>query len=416
MNSMTYVPRRAEALVREALADTRVVLIAGARQVGKSTLAAHVLASIEGARSVTLDDPTMRSAARADPTSFIEHAGTLYIDEVQRAPDLVLAIKAAVDRDPRPGKFLLTGSANVLTLPRLADSLVGRVEIVELWPFTQGESARVSERFIDLLFNDRKQLARSSTLDRREYIERAVAGGFPEAVARPAGRRRDRWFESYIKTLIQRDIKELSNIDRLDALHRILRLVAARTSGILNIEGLARDAGVPASSLRRYLELFRAAFLIDELPAWANSRTKRAVRAPKIYLSDSGLAAHLLGVSSEHLMRPIGESGQVIETFAIGELRRQAAWSSERVALHHLRTKEGDEIDAVLETADGRLAAVEVKAGATVTSADFKGMRYVAERVGDRFAGGVVLYSGRDPVSFGPDLQAVPLSVLWEAV
>lgn len=408
------LPRHAAAEVKRALSDTRVVFINGGRQVGKSTLAQQVLKGNRGARLLTLDDEPLLAAAHDDPVSFAQHDGTLLIDEVQRAPELFLAIKAAVDRNNKPGQFLLTGSAQVLALPRLSDSLVGRMEIVELWPFSQGEINRHTERFIENLLAGGEALDATGSLDKLGYLEIAVQGGFPEAVARTSDRR-SRWFESYIKTLIQRDIKDLAKIERLGELPRILRLVGARTAGVINVDSLAGNSRVPPSTLRRYLTLLETAFLIQQVPAWSNNKTTRVVRAPKIFFTDSGLAVHLLGATAAGLARPAGNAGQILENFVVMELRRQLSWSSERATLHHMRTKEHVEVDAVIEAADGRVAGVEVKAAATVRSSDFAGLRYLAGKAGARFVAGVVLYTGTEPLSFGNKLRAVPLSVLWEA-
>ncbi|HEX9775106.1 MAG TPA: ATP-binding protein [Actinomycetota bacterium] len=408
------LPRHASSEVKRALHDTRVVLINGARQVGKSTLAAEVLRGQRGARQLTLDDQPVLEAARADPVSFVRHEGTLLIDEVQRVPELFLAIKAAVDRDVRPGQFLLTGSAQVLSLPRLSDSLAGRMEIVELWPLSQGELRRRRERFVDELLAGGSMLHVQGSLEKHDYLELAVAGGFPEA-ARRAPDRRARWFESYVRTLVQRDIKELADIERLGEVPRILRLLAARTAGVLNLDALARDCRMAPSTLRRYLSLLETAFIFTAVPAWSNNKTTRLVRSPKIFLSDSGLAAHLLGATATSLARPTGSAGQVLETFITMELRRQVGWSKERASLYHMRTKEHLEVDVVIEAADGRVSGVEVKAAATVGSADFAGLRYLANKTNEAFACGVVLYTGVEPLTFGSNLFAIPMSSVWES-
>jgi len=407
-------PRFAERAVRAALADTRVVVINGARQVGKSTLADNVVPP--GSRVLTLDDAAVLAAARADPADFVRHEGLLFIDEVQRAPELLLAIKADVDRRPAPGRYLLTGSAQILALPRLSDSLAGRMEIVELWPLSQGELRRRKEKepFIDELLAGGAGLRVTSELVKHDYLELAVRGGFPEAVRRAEPGRRARWFDAYVTTLVQRDIADLANLERLADLPRLLRLVAARTANVINVDGMARDAGVPPSTLRRYMALLETAFLIERVPAWSSSRTTRVVHAPKLFVADSGLAAHLLGASAARLARPGQDSGPVLETFVAMELRRQAGWGDEPVTLHHFRTRDGAEVDAVLETADGRVAGVEVKAGATVRAEDFRGLRQLRGQAGDAFVAGVVLYTGPDPLPFGDGLWAVPVSSLWE--
>ncbi|MGH9185644.1 MAG: ATP-binding protein, partial [Acidimicrobiales bacterium] len=247
-----------------------------------------------------------------------------------------------------------------------------------------------------------------------EYLERAVRGGFPEAVRRANPGRRAKWFEAYVTTLVQRDIAELAEIERLAELPRVLRLVAARTAGVLNVDGLARDVSVPPSTLRRYLVLLETAFVVERVPAWATSRTTRAVHAPKLFVSDSGLAAHLLGATAARLSRPGQDAGPVLETFVAMELRRQLGWSEERATLHHFRTRDGVEVDIVLETPDGRVAGVEVKAGSTVRGEDFRGLRQLRARAGESFVAGVVLYTGPTSLPFGDGLWAVPLSTLWE--
>lgn len=408
------IPRHAAAAVREALRDTPVVLLNGPRQAGKSTLAQVVLAEIPGARAFTLDDAATRAAARADPVGFVETSSTMLIDEIQRAPELFLAIKASVDRDRRPGRFLLTGSAGVLTLPRLADALVGRMEVVELWPFSQGEIRGRKERFIDALFG-RSRALRSirSDLTKRAYLEAAAVGGYPEAVLRRSPARRERWFASIVATTIARDVKELADIDRLDELPRLLRLVAARSARLLNVAGLARDARVPEATMRRYLTLLEAAFLVRLHPVWSSSRTTRIVKAPKILMTDSGLTSHLLGLDLEGLADPLGEAGPILEAFVAAELRRQLGWARTRATMHHYRDRDGVEVDIVLERADGRVCGIEVKSGATVGDSDFRGLRLLERRLGDRFVCGVALYAGAESLSFGSRLLALPIESLW---
>jgi predicted AAA+ superfamily ATPase len=408
-----WIERHAAAAVREALSDTRVVVIGGPRQVGKSTLARHVVAHDPTAVIATFDDAETLAAARGDPKAFLRHEGTLVLDEIQLAPDLYRSIKAAVDRDRRPGRFLLTGSANVFLLPRLADALTGRMEVVELWSFSQGELAGTRERFVDLLLDGGEALRVKGTDDKLGYLSRAVRGGFPEAVARPSEASRTRWYASYLADVVRNDVAALADIDRLHDFPKIVRLVAARTATVLNVEGLARDARLPPSTMRRYLTLLDATCLLIRLPAWSSNRTSRAVRAPKIHLADSGLAAHLVGASAKALERPPSDAGTILETFVVMELRRQLGWAAVRATLGHFRTRDGVEVDVVIETADGRVAGIEVKAGHRVAEADFRGLRHLRDRAGGRFAAGVVLYAGETPLPFGDGLWAVPISALW---
>ncbi len=405
-------PRFAAEAVEAALADTRVVVVEGARQVGKSTLVERLLAGRAGARFLTLDDPEVLAAARNDPVTFVNHDGLLGIDEIQRAPELLLPIKARVDRDRRPGRFLLTGSAHVLMLPRLADTLTGRVELCELWPLSQGEIRGHREGFVDRLFAAPREWPVAERLDKRSVLERAFAGGFPEARLR-APARRAAWFESYLQTFSTRDVLELQDIDHARRLRALLALVAARTTGILNVTDLGRDARLPVTTTHRYLGLLEAAFLLLRLPAWSTNRTQRVVSSPKAYLSDSGLAAHLLDADIDHLSGPTPDAGPILETFAVLELRKQLGWSRTRASLHHLRTKDQVEVDVVLTTPKGHVAGVEVKAGATVGASDFRGLRWLQARTGSAFAQGVVLYTGDQVLGFGPGLWALPFPALW---
>ncbi len=316
------VTRKAEALIVEALSDTRVVSINGARQAGKSTLAKLVAATSVNPLIRLLDDPATLRAARDDPTTFIDHDGLLVIDEVQLAPELFRTIKMAVDTDPRAGRFLLTGSARILALRDLPDALPGRMETIELWPFSQGEIDGTADRFVDAAFAHGPALTRTSALRRRDYLERIVRGGYPEAVRR-SPRRRAAFVESYLSTLIERDVTELSVIERRGDLRRLLALLAGRSGGLLVLSSLATQSGIPRSTLARYLELLAAVFLIKQIPAWSAGHTQRAVATPKLVYVDSGIACHLLGQDAARLGEPDGAAGPMAENFVLTELARQ---------------------------------------------------------------------------------------------
>jgi hypothetical protein len=408
------VPRRAGGLVDEALADTRVVLVAGARQCGKSTLVRQRTRDQE-VEWRNLDQAGVLKAARTDPTGFVDVDELMVIDEVQRVPDLLLAIKDRVDNDPRPGRFLLTGSARVLGLRSLPDTLPGRMETVELWPFSQGEIDGRNERFVDRVFEEGPKLRHRSTVPRREYAERVVRGGFPEAVARDNPRRRERFFDSYTTDLITRDISQLSEIERTREMQSLLRLVAARSGQLLVEQPLSSDIGVSASTVRRYLGLLEEVYLIKRIPAWSRNISRRAGRTPKVAFVDSGIAANLLDADERTLLRPGGPFGPLLEGFVLMEIARQLTWSGTRAELSHYRTKDGVEVDAVLETRRGEVVGIEVKASSTVRTEDFTGLRHLADRLGDDFVAGLVLYTGPDTLSFGPRLSAVPVSALWES-
>jgi uncharacterized protein len=414
--SRPEIPRFLMAPLREALADTRVVGIVGPRQAGKSTLVHEIVTRTPAAEYVSLDDLDTRSAAESDPTGFVTgRPGMLAIDEVQRVPDLLLAIKSNVDRDRRPGRFLITGSSQLSANRGVSETLTGRIERLTLWPFSQGELARRDSSFLDLLVDGDVPAEFDSALSRLDYLDRAVAGGFPEAVARRS-RRRESWFAAYVETVIEREAPGISASPRTADLPRLLRLVAARHTGILNIADLASDAQLPRTSVQRYLDVLEATFLSVRLPAWSPNLSQREIRAPKILLTDPGLAAHLRQVDLATLARPeraAGVDGPIIEGFVLAELLRQAAWSDRRPQVSHYRDRDSIEVDAIVE-ARGRVAAVEVKAGGGSDRAAARHLIRLRDRLGDRFAAGVVLHTGPRGSRLGDRLYSLPISVLWE--
>jgi len=405
-------PRFVTDRVEAALDDTPVVAINGARQVGKSTLVELIARRRSDATVVTLDDEVQREAATADPRAFVDRAGLLVIDEVQRVPELLPAIKAAVDRDRRPGRFLLTGSTRLLSTVELADALAGRVELVDLWPLSAGELGGHHEHFIDALLEWEPGRWHGSNLRPADYADRILAGGYPEPQTR-SGRRRSAWFTNYATTVLERTVTELAHVERLDAMPRLLRLCAARTSGELNVMDLASDAGLPYRTVGTYLAHLEHLFLVQRLPAWSRNLTSKVARRPKLLMVDPGLAADLLGVDEAGLATQTGPMGQLLETFVAMEVRKQLAWADKQAALFHFRDRGGIEVDLVLETRTGHVAGIEVKASSTVRRADFRGLRLLQERLGDQFLGGVVLHRGPDTAPFGDRLAAVPIEALW---
>ncbi|MDQ7859211.1 MAG: ATP-binding protein [Armatimonadota bacterium] len=396
-----------------ALGDTPVVLLHGARQVGKSTLAQEITSAQHPARYLTLDDATVLAAARSDPAGFISGLkGPAVIDEVQRVPELFLPIKAAVDRDRRPGRFLLTGSANVLLLPKLSESLAGRMEVLRLWPLSQGEIAGAVEEFIDRVFARALVLPSATTLDRDELAGRIAAGGYPEAVRRSTARR-PAWFRAYVTTILQRTVRDIVDIERLHEIPRLLSVLAARTGTLLNVADLSRTLGIPQTTLQRYLALLQATFLVHLLPAWTAKVRKRLLRSPKILVVDTGLAGHLAGVDSRALPTHPELWGPFVETFLAMELMKQAGWSTTQPTLYHLRTAKGEDVDVVLEAPSGEIVGVEVKAAVSVDADDFRGLRILAEIAGRRFLRGTLLYLGSQAVPFGANLYALPISSVW---
>lgn len=345
---MGVVERAIAPSVLAALADTPVVVVNGARQVGKTTLVAR-LDYPGSSEVVSLDDVANRDAARDDPRAFVSRpVDTLVIDEAQLEPGLFRAIKAEVDRDRRPGRFLLTGSARLLSAPDMADALVGRVEIIELWPFSQGERAGIADGFVDALFTAPRELIHGSDMRRADLVDRIATGGFPDIVARSPSRRRA-WFDNYLTTATQSVIREISPIERLAEMPRVLRLCAARTGAELNVSALANDLSIPARTTAGYLALLEAAFLIHRVPAWSTNLSRKVIRRPKLVVSDSGLACHLLGVTGATLDRPGRPLGPLLETFVANEIRKQLTWSTERPSLWHFRDRGGAEVDLVLE-------------------------------------------------------------------
>ena len=443
-----YYPRLAERRLTEALEDSPVVLLHGPRQCGKTTLArmvcdlmplsrgrrrleldgsplATVLPRDRGFEYRSFDDEVLRTAAEADPAGFVaELPERVVLDEVQRVPRLFAALKVEVDRRRVPGRFLLTGSTNVLLLPGLSDSLAGRMAIVRLHPLAQGElqgpfpvdrislTAGGPPGFLDALFGGgfaARQVPRLGP----ELAERVVAGGYPAALALPAGPRRARWHRDYLDALVQRDVRDLSRIHALDIVPRLLEAAAANTARPLNLTRLAGPFSVTRPTIRDYLTLLERIFLIQELPPFRDDRLKRLTRAPKLHLGDTGLACALLGVDERTLAGDRTLLGQLLETFVFQELARQAGWADGPLRFSHYRDKDQTEVDIVVERGL-RVAGVEVKAGATVRGSDFRGLRRLREISGDRFAGGVVLYDGEACARFGDRLRAVPLRLLWE--
>lgn len=399
----------------DALADSPVVFLHGARQTGKSTLVQHITSTKHPARYLTFDDAAVLAAATADPAGFLAGIdGPVALDEVQRVPELFLAIKAEVDRNRRPGRYLLTGSANVLMLPKLSESLAGRMEILPLWPLSQGEITDHREGFIDALFAGKTIRVGKTPKAHTDLVDRILRGGYPEAQRRKSSSRRRAWFNSYISAILQRDIRDLANVEGLSAMPRLLTLLASRVGALLNQAEVSRSLGIPQTTLKRYMALLEATFLVQLLPAWSGNLGKRLVRSPKLYLNDTGLAAALVGQTDKSALRQSQLLGALAESFIVMELRKQATWSRTEPSLFHFRTLGGREVDLVLESPSGDVVGIEVKVSATVRADDFKGLHALVEEAGKKFRRGVVLYQGRESVPFGKNLQAVPIDALWQ--
>lgn len=401
----------------EAARDFRVLVVNGARQSGKTTVLRQ-FRDAHGGTLVSLDDPGMLAAARADPVGFVDNDGDrLLIDEVQLGGDpLIRAIKGVVDRDARPGRFILAGSTQFLTVPTLSESLAGRVHIIDLWPLSQGELEGVTERFIDDLFAG-KSLRGPANADapaRADYLARACAGGFPEVLRRSTARSRSAWLTSYVRTVVQRDVSDVSQARYLDELPRLLRYLAAMTAQELNAARLADQIGLTDDTVRRYLPLLETVYLTHRVPAWSRNLTAKVKKHPTIHLTDTGVAANLLGVNADALSRPTAAAtGPLLESFVTNEIARQQTWTDIAVRLYHFRDRDGAEIDLVLEADDGSVVGLEIKAAATVTTGDFRHLAGVRDKLGGDFVHGVVLYTGADRLSFGDRLTALPIAAVW---
>lgn len=403
----------------EALSDTPVVFLRGARQTGKTTLVKQLAEKPSDADSrqyISLDSATALAGALDDPPGFLRGLKKpLIIDEAQRASALMLAIKEDVDRERHAGRYLLTGSANILTLPGIADSLAGRMEVLTLYPLSQGEIAGVQEDFIHALFQKEfpsKNVGKTSPT-KEALLEAIAVGGYPEVISRSNAKRRAAWFDSYITTLVERDIRDISNVQDISGLIRLLRLLGVRSGTLHNQAELSRSVGMPASTLGRYLPLLEALFLIWFLPAWSSNLGKRLVKSPKVHVCDSGLACHLCGADAERLADDSILAGRLLESFVAGELLKQSSWTEHPVTLYHYRSQSGEEVDVVLEDRAGRVAAVEVKLAASVASHDIKGLAALRDALGDHFVRGVVVYTGQEVMPMGDRIFAVPVGMMF---
>jgi uncharacterized protein len=411
-STATY-PRYLAPRLREALADTPAVLIHGPRQCGKTTLA-RIAGERRGYRYVSFDDDAIRAAARNDPIGFVAGLPARSIlDEVQRVPEIFTSLKMAIDGRRTAGRFILTGSANVLLVPALADSLAGRMGLLRLHPLAQCELERRRPRFLQALFGDGFRTAIARPLG-AELTKRIVAGGYPAALIRRAPARRRAWYRDLVETQIQRDVRDVTRIHSFDVLPRLLALAAAQTARLINVSDLAAPFQISRQTIHDYVTVLERIFMLERLPPWHGNRLSRLVKTPKLHMADTGLACALLGIDASALERDRQRLGPLLETFTLQELRRQASWRAEPIDFFHYRDRDDFEVDIVLEQGSVAVAGVEVKAAATVAEVDFRGLRKLRDAAGSRFSAGVVLYDGSACTRFGERLFAVPLRNLWE--
>lgn len=409
-------PRHVAPRLREALADTPAVLIHGPRQSGKTTLA-RLLYEPKGYRYLSFDDDAVLAAARHDPVGFVaELPARVILDEVQRVPEIFPSLKAAIDARRSSGRFILTGSANVLLVPRLAESLAGRMGLLRLFPLSRCELERSPPHFIDALFTGHFGRFRPRVVPRlgSELPCLIVSGGYPAALARRAATRRAAWYRDYIETQVQRDVRDLSRIHSLDALPRLLAVAAGHTASLINVADLAAPFHLTRQTIHDHVTLLERVFLLDRLPAWHTNQLSRLVKRPKLHVGDTGVACALLGLDAKALEADRMLFGPLLETFVFQELRRQASGRAQAVEFFHFRDRDDFEVDIVLEQGRAAVAGVEVKAAASVNDSDLRGLRKLRDAAGPRFKSGVVLYDGTATIAFGDDLYALPLRTLWE--
>lgn len=399
----------------EALKDTPVILINGARQTGKSTLCRQLVKEgVFDGQIVTMDDPTILAAAQTDPLGFLkslsQHA---IIDEVQRAPELFLSIKMLVDENRKERRLILTGSAEVMTLPQVADSLAGRIEIHHLWPLSRTEMLGRRSNFLHTMVTPEARF-KSYRIAWKDMIEAIRAGGYPEALQRESEERKANWFGSYIDAVLQKDIRNLANIEGLTQIPNILQLIGTRVGSTINLSDIARLSGVRNTTLQRYMAILEHVFLILKIPAWTPNIEGQFVKSPKIFLNDTGLLCHLRGEGVESLIENRTTAGAFLENYIIMEIVKQLSWSSLFLKPYHFSVHRGAEVDLILEDRKKQLYGIEIKSTTSVSQSDFKGLRRLEEIAGKRFRRGIVLYGGDQVVGgFGENLQAVPISAVW---
>jgi uncharacterized protein len=414
------VDRRLRDVIHSRMHDEPVVVLQGPRTVGKSTLL-QALARSRDREIIDLDDLATRDAARADPTLFVQGEPPVLIDEFQHVPELLDAIKAELNRDGAPGRFVLTGSTRYATLPGAAQALTGRAHRIDVLPLSQGEIAGIREDFAEALLSDPGSLvgSRPPATTRTEYVSRVVTGGFPPVLRRARPADRTRWFDDYVNLVIERDVMELTRIRQRRQLPLLLRQLASQTGQVLNIAKAATAIGMDKSTAENYTKLLEAVFLVHQLPAWGTTLGPQIGAAPKVHIVDSGLAARLLRLTDSKLglasAQALTELGHLLETFVVGEVCKQLGWLDSPVQQGHWRTHAGEEVDLVIEREDGMVAALEVKAGTRPAGGGLRGLLALRRKLGSQFLGGVVLYTGAHAYTHDSGVHVIPINRLWHS-
>lgn len=428
---MELYPRFVDSRVRNALSDTRVVLLSGPRQAGKTTLVRDLSSKelvtgsglelvteggvplvTEGMAFYTLDNTTTLEAAEQDPVGFIRGIDRAVIDEIQRAPKLLLAIKESVDTDRRPGRFLLTGSTNLMTLPSVADSLAGRMEVVRLLPLAQSELMGHKPTFLTQVFQGQIPSVKKTVIG-DELVSAVAGGGYPEALSRTNWSRRQSWYLEYVDSIVKRDAQAIGQIDQLAQMPDLLRILAHHSGQLTNYSSFGSVLGISHTTAQKYVGIFEQLYLISILRPWHNNKLQRLVKTPKLHFLDSGLQMAMCDINVEAVLKDKALLGAPLETFVFSELLKMSSWHSQRLNFFHFRDKDSSEVDIVIEDMQGRIVGVEVKASATAKGSDFKGLRKLAAACGNKFILGLVLYDHEVTVPFGENLFAAPISSLW---
>lgn len=403
--------RLAEERVRAAMTSARVALLVGPRQAGKTTLAQHIVG--QDMLYLSLDDPTVLSSAEDDPVGFVRALDKAVIDEIQRVPKILLALKTAVDSDRRPGRFLLTGSADLMTIPKVAESLAGRMSLIRLLPLAQAELREGEATFLDLAFSGDTLISSVETVLGDDLVELVLKGGYPEPLTYESAFDRELWHENYVDAIVQRDVRDIAEISRLNALTPLLRVLAESSGQLVNFSRIGSFLNMNHVTTREYVTHLANLFLISILPPWHGNALKRLVKTPKLHFIDTGVLATLRNINVDRIRADRKPFGAILKSFVHSELLKMAYAAGGRLGFYHFRDKDKNEVDFVIEDRRGRIVGIEVKASSTVTSSDFGGLRRLQADVGDRFVAGFVLYDHERPVPFGDNLAAVPLSVLW---